>query len=166
MGYSQDLKASELPTLDLGMDSQMASAPKITKDHETTSLYVQIATQFIKATKEGELPLGKRPPTKIALSGKFRASQPSVREELSSLQYAGYVESKKGLGTIVCSTIARGAEKYGHLIGETEKYRRFVRNPSCSRTANSSPSCIKPEPICLDQHEKISFWDETITRPY
>lgn len=86
-------------------------APKFAVVSEATPIFVQIVNQLIMAIEKGELPLGARLPSEIDLSKQFGVSRASVREALSSLQFAGYIESRRGSGSVVCSTIARGTGK-------------------------------------------------------
>lgn len=74
-------------------------------------IFVQIARQIIEAIDRGDLRVGSKLPGEIELARQFDVSRASVREALSSLQFAGYLDSRKGSGTIVVSTFARGTER-------------------------------------------------------
>jgi DNA-binding FadR family transcriptional regulator len=77
---------------------------------------VQVATQLIAAIESGQVALGSRLPSETVLTERFGVSRASVREALASLQFAGYLESRRGSGTTVCSTIPLGAGKL-HRLG-------------------------------------------------
>jgi DNA-binding FadR family transcriptional regulator len=71
-------------------------------------IFVQIAEQIAEAIQAGKFQIGSRLPGEMELARQFKVSRASVREALSSLQFVGYVESRRGSGTIVTSTYARG----------------------------------------------------------
>ncbi len=85
-------------------------APIFAAVSDSTPIFVQIAGQLIKAIEAGELPLGSRLPSEILLSKQFGVSRASVREALSSLQFSGYIESRRGSGSIVRSVHSRGTD--------------------------------------------------------
>ena len=64
---------------------------------------VRIAEVLAKSIRSGELPLHAQLPTEKTLAARFRTSRPSIREALSALQFAGYVRSIRGSGTVVVS---------------------------------------------------------------
>ena len=88
-----------------------AAVPEFAAVSESTPMFVQIVSQLIKAIEEGRLLLGSRLPSELVLSKQFGVSRASVREALSCLQFAGYIESRRGSGSVVCSTVARGTGK-------------------------------------------------------
>jgi GntR family transcriptional regulator, transcriptional repressor for pyruvate dehydrogenase complex len=90
-----------------------ASGPRFTGIGKATPVFIQIAEQLIRAITIGELPIDSRLPSEIVLAEQFGVSRASVREALSSLQFSGYVESRRGAGTVVCATVPRGAEVLG-----------------------------------------------------
>lgn len=77
---------------------------------------VQVATQLITAIESGQVALGSRLPSESVLTDRFGVSRASIREALASLQFAGYLESRRGSGTKVCSTIPLGTGKL-HRLG-------------------------------------------------
>jgi DNA-binding FadR family transcriptional regulator len=64
---------------------------------------MSIARRLVEAIQAGSYPAGSRLPVETELAREFGASRVSVREALSALQFAGYVESRRGSGTIVIS---------------------------------------------------------------
>jgi DNA-binding FadR family transcriptional regulator len=86
-------------------------APRFSGVDKAMPVFLQIATQLIQAIGSGELEVGARLPSETALTEQFGVSRASVREALCSLQFAGYLESRRGSGTIVCSAVPRGAEE-------------------------------------------------------
>ena len=70
--------------------------------------FAQVARQVIQAIETGQFPVGSRLPPEQQLSQEFGVSRPTVREALSCLQFAGYIEPRRGSGTLVISAVARG----------------------------------------------------------
>lgn len=70
-------------------------------------VFVQVANQIIEAIRSGELALGARLPSENELAKTLGVSRPSVREGLSCLQFEGYIQPRRGSGTIVVSTVER-----------------------------------------------------------
>lgn len=75
-------------------------------------LFVQVARQLIKAIESGQFPVGSRLPSENELAKIFDVSRPSVREALSCLQFEGYLEPRRGSGTVVISSVERGSRSY------------------------------------------------------
>ena len=71
--------------------------------------FAQVASQLIRAIETGRFPVGSRLPPEQQLAPEFGVSRPTVREALSCLQFIGYIEPRRGSGTVVISTTARGA---------------------------------------------------------
>lgn len=80
-------------------------APQESARPEPVSM--SIARQLIEAIVGGSYPVGSRLPVETELARQFGASRVSVREALSALQFAGYVESRRGSGTTVLATAPR-----------------------------------------------------------
>lgn len=75
-------------------------------------LFVQVARQLITAIESGQFPVGSRLPSENELAKIFDVSRPSVREALSCLQFEGYLEPRRGSGTVVISSVERGSRSY------------------------------------------------------
>jgi DNA-binding FadR family transcriptional regulator len=71
--------------------------------------FAQVARQLIRAIETGQFPVGSRLPPEQQLAPEFGVSRPTIREALSCLQFMGYIEPRRGSGTVVISTAARGA---------------------------------------------------------
>ena len=106
---------------------------------------VQVATQLIAAIESGQVQLGSRLPSETVLTERFGVSRASVREALASLQFAGYLESRRGSGTTVCSTIPFGTGKL-HRLGLNRPKdvvdlfeARLALEPEAIREAASAP---------------------------
>jgi GntR family transcriptional repressor for pyruvate dehydrogenase complex len=69
-----------------------------------TRLYTQIVLQLQQEILSGRLAPGDRLPPERDLAAQFGVSRASIREALSVLQSRGFIESRQGGGTIVCST--------------------------------------------------------------
>lgn len=80
-----------------------------------TPVSVQIATQLIGAIESRQFSLGSRLPSENVLTQQFGVSRTSIREALAILQFAGYVEARRGSGTTVASTVPTGTAQLHHL---------------------------------------------------
>lgn len=80
-----------------------------------TPMFAQIADQLVGAIESGQWPVGVRLPSEASLAERFAVSRASVREALSSLQFAGYLESRRGSGTVVRAAVAAGTGKLRDL---------------------------------------------------
>lgn len=69
-----------------------------------TRLYEQIVLQLQQEILSGRLAPGDRLPPERDLATQFGVSRASIREALSVLQSRGFIESRQGGGTIICST--------------------------------------------------------------
>jgi DNA-binding FadR family transcriptional regulator len=87
-----------------------APTPKLVGVAPPVPVFVQVAEQLIAAIHRGELPVGARLPGENELAKTFGVSRPSVREGLSCLQFEGYIEPRRGSGTVVVSTVARSKQ--------------------------------------------------------
>lgn len=67
-----------------------------------------ISRAILSALRSGRYPVGSRLPSETDLAQQFGVSRPSVREALAALQFAGYVESRRGAGCVVVSLDSRG----------------------------------------------------------
>lgn len=159
---------------DLESSSGLAAAggaserpPQFSVVNEATPIFVQIARQIISAIRQGDILLGSRLPSEIELSKQFAVSRASVREALSSLQFAGYVESRRGSGTIVVSTSARGTGQLwdkglvmvGNILDVLEA--RLVIEPETARQAAMNPSASAMSHV----HKLLEGMELTISHP-
>jgi DNA-binding FadR family transcriptional regulator len=64
---------------------------------------VRIAGEVCARIEQGWWKVGDVLPTEVALAEEFGVSRPTMREALSALQFAGYVESRRRRGTVVLS---------------------------------------------------------------
>lgn len=76
---------------------------KNSSDHDSyrATAAASIARKLVDRIEDGELRVGSILPSEIELATEFGVSRPSVREALSALQFAGYVEPRRGRGTLV-----------------------------------------------------------------
>jgi DNA-binding FadR family transcriptional regulator len=65
---------------------------------------VLIGEKILEAIQQGRFPAGSRLPGEVELARQFGVSRPSIREALAGLQFAGYIESRRGSASIVIST--------------------------------------------------------------
>lgn len=84
------------------------SEPSFQVVDKGVSVAAQIANQLVSAIRAEELTVGERLPSESELATRFGVSRASVREALSSLQFSGYLETVRGLGTVVISNTAIG----------------------------------------------------------
>jgi len=64
----------------------------------------RVVDQLLDGIRRGRYPAGSPLPSEQEIAGLCAVSRPSVREALSALQFAGYVESRRGSGTIVLAS--------------------------------------------------------------
>jgi len=62
---------------------------------------LSISAQIVTAISAGDYPPGAKLPPEAELARQFGVSRPSVREALAALQFAGYIESRRGYGSVV-----------------------------------------------------------------
>ena len=74
-------------------------------------LYAEISQLIVS----GELPHGSKLPTEAALSARFRASRPVVREALARLRANGVIESRQGSGSYVRRQVAAPELRFAPL---------------------------------------------------
>ncbi len=67
----------------------------------STPVAVSIAGDLVARIERGSLQVGSVLPSEAELASEFGVSRPSVREALSALQFAGYIEPRRGRGTLV-----------------------------------------------------------------
>jgi len=110
------------------------------------AVFAQVAAQLIQAISSGEIPVGTRLPAEQALAEQFGVSRPTVREALSCLQFEGYVEPRRGSGTVVISqTAAKGGPWATELAGAKRRTvlhlieARFVIETSAVAMAARDP---------------------------
>lgn len=72
-----------------------------------------ISRQILAALRAGRYAVGSRLPSETELAQQFGVSRPSVREALAALQFAGYVESRRGAGCVVLALDDRAASARG-----------------------------------------------------
>ncbi len=61
----------------------------------------RVVDQLLDGIRDGRYPVGGLLPSEQEIAQLCGVSRPSVREALSALQFAGYVEAHKGTGTVV-----------------------------------------------------------------
>lgn len=121
------------------MEAGVAPIAAVAAVERGTPAFLQIADQLIKLIETGELPVGSRLPPETVLSEMFNVSRPSVREALSSLQFAGYIEPHRGSGTIVRSSRPQGT---GRLPA-----KRGLRKPADIVDLLGARLVIEPEAL-------------------
>jgi DNA-binding FadR family transcriptional regulator len=72
-----------------------------TKAKLEVPIAVAVARALVERMESGEFSVGQKLPSESVLAKAFGISRPSVREALSALQFAGYVESRQGFGSVV-----------------------------------------------------------------
>jgi DNA-binding FadR family transcriptional regulator len=125
---------------------------------ETTSAGLRIATEMRARVDDGRWPPGTVLPTELELAREFGVSRPSVREALSALQFAGYVEPRRRRGTVVlggppvpgAARHVRAARTYAEVVDLLEA--RLVLEPAVLALAAADP-----DPAALDAaHEAVT----------
>lgn len=150
------------------MKSSRAQGSSFEVIGEPDPIFAQIARQIIDAIEHGKFRVGSKLPGEMELARQFSVSRASVREALSSLQFAGYVESRRGSGTIVTSTYSRGTAQLmgsgleqpakvldvleARLAVEPETAREVALNPS-SKTVKQIEKLVEGMSLTLEHPE-------------
>ena len=79
-------------------------------------VFVRVAHQILAAIRDGSFPPGDRLPSEQVLCERFGVSRPSLREALSALQFAGFLASKQGFGTVVVDRNEKRSERPGSVL--------------------------------------------------
>ncbi|WIV55305.1 FadR/GntR family transcriptional regulator [Amycolatopsis nalaikhensis] len=123
-----------------------------------TSAGLRIAAEVRARIDDGRWPAGTVLPTELALAAEFAVSRPSVREALSALQFAGYVEPRRRRGTVVlggspvpgAARHVRAARTFEEVVDLLEA--RLVLEPAVLRLAAADP-----DPAALDEaHDAVA----------
>lgn len=120
---------------------------------ETTA--ARIARTIAEEITAGTFGVGSSLPSEIVLARRFGVSRPSLREALCALHFAGYVESRKGAGTVVVSAAPvpgaardpRAPASYPEVVDLLEA--RLVLEPAVLAMAAHDP-----DPDALDAAEE------------
>jgi len=110
-----------------------------------------VAEQILQGIRHGRYPVGQLLPSEQEIAALCGVSRPSVREALSALQFAGYVESRKGTRSLVIERELDGppdaevipAAGGGGLVDQLEA--RLVLEPEVLALA-----ACDPDLACLD----------------
>lgn len=113
---------------------------------------VRIAGALRQRIEQGDWPVGTVVPAEAELAREFGVSRPTMREALSALQFAGYVESRRRRGTVVLSAApvpgparhARAANSFAEVAELLEA--RLVLEPAVLALAAEDP-----DPEALDE---------------
>lgn len=112
-------------------------------------VFLQISEQLVRAIEDGKYPVGGTLPGEVELSRLFGVSRPSIREALSALQFAGYVEGQRGRGTVVRSTVARGMVMHGpetvDEVIDVLEVRALLEPEAVGHAAQRLPAGVKKE---------------------
>lgn len=116
---------------------------------------VRIARAMVEEISTGAFPVGSALPSEAELARRFEVSRPSLREALSALHFAGYVDSRKGAGSVVISAAPvpgaardpRAPASYAEVVDLLEA--RLVLEPAVLRLAAHDP-----DPAALDAAEE------------
>ncbi|MCR6483907.1 FCD domain-containing protein [Amycolatopsis sp. OK19-0408] len=123
-----------------------------------TTAGLRIAAEMRARVDDGRWPAGTVLPTELELAREFAVSRPSVREALSALQFAGYVEPRRRRGTVVLGASpvptaarhVRAARTHEEVVDLLEA--RLVLEPAVLALAAADP-----EPRALDEaHDAVA----------
>jgi DNA-binding FadR family transcriptional regulator len=123
-----------------------------------TTAGLRIAVEMRARVDDGRWPVGTILPTELELAREFEVSRPSVREALSALQFAGYVEPRRRRGTVVLGRSpipgsarhVRAARTFDEVVDLLEA--RLVLEPAVLTLAAADP-----DPAALDlAHEAVA----------
>lgn len=118
---------------------------------------VRIAGALRLRIERGDWPVGAVLPAEAELAREFGVSRPTMRESLSALQFAGYVESRRRRGTVVLSASpVPGPARPGQAASFAEVAdlleARLVLEPAVLALAAADP-----DPVALDEaHDAVA----------
>jgi DNA-binding FadR family transcriptional regulator len=72
--------------------------------YESKRTYQYVADQIVQLIRSGEFGLSERLPPERDLGKQLQVSRNVVREALLALEFAGYIETRHGVGTLVVAT--------------------------------------------------------------
>lgn len=106
---------------------------------------VTIAHELVSRIERGSVQVGSVLPAEAELASEFGVSRPSVREALSALQFAGYIEPRRGRGTLVLTASpvpgqaadVRAAGSFSEVVDILEA--RLTVEPAVLALAASDP---------------------------
>ncbi|MBZ5648531.1 MAG: FadR family transcriptional regulator [Acidobacteriia bacterium] len=134
-------------------------------------VYEEVARQIESLILEKLKPGDKLPPER-ELAEMFSVSRSSIRDAIRSLELAGLLEPRQGVGTVVCELTAESlinplvnALKHKReLVSELLEVRKMLEPPLAARAAkHASPDEIaEMEDILRRQAEKVSRGEMTI----
>lgn len=78
-----------------------ASTAAIPTRRKPRTLALELVQALGDRIRDGRIPTGDKLPTEAAIMGEFGVSRTVVREAISKLQAAGWVETRHGIGTFV-----------------------------------------------------------------
>ncbi len=127
----------------------------------------QIETLILEKLKPGD----KLPPER-ELAEMFSVSRSSIRDAIRSLELAGLVEPRQGIGTVVCEVTAdsllnplvNALKRKQELVSELLEVRKMIEPPLAARAAaHVAPDEIQEmEDILRRQAEKMARDEMTI----
>lgn len=130
-------------------------------------LSMQLASRLAKDIQSGVYIVGSVLPSESDLARDLGVSRPSVREALSALQFAGYVKSRQGYGSVVLSRRpswgevrdVRAAASWVEVVDLLEA--RVVLEPALAALAAADP-----DPPALDAaHDLIRGMRVAVSEP-
>lgn len=123
-----------------------------------TSVAVRIAGEVRARIDAGEWPVGTVLPTEAELAGEFGVSRPSVREALSALQFAGYVQPRRRRGTVVLSASpVPGAARHVRAVNTLAEVVDLLEARLVLEPAVLARAAADPDPAALDTaHEALA----------
>lgn len=110
---------------------------------------VLIGERILEAIQQGGFPIGSRLPGEVELARQFGVSRPSVREALAALQFAGYIESRRGSASVVVSV--DGGEQLASTprLREADDAVDWMEARSAIEPQVMSIAALDPDPVAL-----------------
>jgi DNA-binding FadR family transcriptional regulator len=113
------------------------------------SVAVLIGEKILAAINEGAFPVGSRLPGELELARQFGVSRPSIREALSALQFAGYIESRRGAGSVVVSVDGREEPASQSRLVSTDDAVDWIEARSAIEPEVMAIAAFDPDPDAL-----------------
>jgi DNA-binding FadR family transcriptional regulator len=132
-----------------GQRSAPAGSSRFVEIPRPRQVAVEIGEAILSAIRAGTFPVGSRLPGELELARQFGVSRPSVREALAALQFAGYVDSRRGASKVVVSTDGQGAARSPGRLGSADDVLDLFEARIALEPAAMALAALDPDPGAL-----------------
>jgi DNA-binding FadR family transcriptional regulator len=116
---------------------------------------VRIAGTLRRRIERGDWPVGAVLPAEAELAREYGVSRPTMREALSALQFAGYVESRRRRGTVVLSAApVPGSARHPAAAASFAEVAELLEARLVLEPAVLALAATDPDPEALDEAQE------------